>query len=359
LKTPLILALGAVIAIPVIWVALVDDPLGGEPVVIAAIESPQAKEAVPPAGTSPAAVDAADKAGGRTVTIIDGKSGTRTEVAVRSGEEPVGTAPPLDARLAEPSRHGAIPRIAPDGARPLDVYSRVDPNSLGRKGPQIALVVGGLGIGAHTTGEAIAKLPAAITLAFAPYGADLPRWVTRARGAGHEILLQLPMEPFDYPDNDPGPQTLLSSLPTAQNIDRLHWFMSRFQGYVGVTNFMGARFTSNEAAFGPVLSDIAARGLVYFDDGMSSRSLTHKVAAAAKAPFVKADLVVDAKPNWSDIDAALEQLERLANDRGFAVGMASALPVSIERIARWAKALDARGIRIVPLSTIAARSKQS
>jgi hypothetical protein len=122
---------------------------------------------------------------------------------------------------------------------------------------------------------------------------------------------------------------------------------------------MGARFTSNEAAFGPVLSDIAARGLVYFDDGMSSRSLTHKVAAAAKAPFVKADLVVDAKPNWSDIDAALEQLERLANDRGFAVGMASALPVSIERIARWAKALDARGIRIVPLSTIAARSKQS
>ena len=33
--------------------------------------------------------------------------------------------------------------------------------------------------------------------------------VARAREAGHEVLLEVPMEPFDYPDNDPGPQTLL------------------------------------------------------------------------------------------------------------------------------------------------------
>ena len=57
--------------------------------------------------------------------------------------------------------------------------------------------------------------------------------VARARGEGHEVLLQVPMEPFDYPDNDPGPQTLLTSLDAGQNIDRLHWLMSRFQGYVG------------------------------------------------------------------------------------------------------------------------------
>lgn len=353
----------AVVGIPLAWTALVDDPFGGEPLAVVAIDEDVAKDHGAPAAPAPATVATeVEPSGAQTVTIIDGKSGTRTKVAVPTGEateEPIGSAPPLDARLAETSAHGAIPRVGPDGARPLDVYSRAAPSAAGRSGPQIAIVIGGLGISTATTREAIAKLPASVTLAFAPYGAKVSGWVARARSDGHEILLQVPMEPFDYPDNDPGPRALLSSLPAKQNLDRLHWFMSRFQGYVGVTNFMGARLTSNDTAFAPVLSDIAARGLLYFDDGASSRSLTQKVAAEAKAPFLKADLVVDAKPNWSDIDTALEQLERMAADRGFAVGMASALPISIERIARWAKAAEERGVRIVPLSAVAARSKQS
>ena len=59
------------------------------------------------------------------------------------------------------------------------------------------------------------------------------------------------MEPFDYPDNDPGPQTLLTSLTPQQNVDRLYWLMSRFQGYVGLINMMGARFTASEQSFAP------------------------------------------------------------------------------------------------------------
>lgn len=359
-------ALAAVIAVALAWIALVDNPLGGEPIARIAINNPATKADNPGADQSmrAEAPRGAEKtpSGEQTVTIIDGKSGTRTTVAVKSGEESgdnaVGTAPPTDDRLTEPSRHGPIPRVASDGKRALEFYARTLPSAT-RKGPQIAIVVSGLGIGATTTGEALAKLPKATTLAFAPYGTELPRWIAKARGAGHEILLQIPMEPFDYPDNDPGPQTLLSSLTAAQNVDRLHWFLSRAQGYVGVTNLMGARFTSSEAAFAPIIADVAQRGLLYFDDGASPRSLAHKVAAGSKAPFLKADFVIDTKANWSDIDATLEKLERLAVDQGFAVGAASAFPVTIERIARWAKEAEGRGVRIVPLSTVAARSNQS
>ena len=92
------------------------------------------------------------------------------------------------------------------------------------------------------------KLPGAVTFAFQPYGPDVEALATKARADGHELLLQTPMEPFDYPDNDPGPQTLLTTLPAEQNLDRLTWLMSRFQGYVGIANQMGARFTSSEAA---------------------------------------------------------------------------------------------------------------
>jgi uncharacterized protein len=368
-------SLGFLTAAVLGWLMFVKDPRANDPFAVVAIEKGPAKPKSEPAALPTVSTvrdlgenkAASIPPGAQTVTIIDGKSGTRQEVVVRNAD-PAATAitaklqdglegNPVDARLVEVSRHGAIPRMGNDGARPLDLYASAAAAAADRKLPRIAIVVGGLGIGGSTTAEAIGKLPDAITLAFAPYG-DLSRWAARARGTGHEIVLQLPMEPFDYPDNDPGPQTLLSSLSSEQNLDRLHWMLSRMQGYVGVTNYMGARFTSNEAALGAVLRDIGKRGLLFLDDGSSPRSVATQSAEAAKAPFVKADLVVDATANWAEIDAALAKLETIAAERGVAIGTASALPLSIERIARWAKAAKERGIRIVPLSAILPKAKQ-
>jgi polysaccharide deacetylase 2 family uncharacterized protein YibQ len=167
------------------------------------------------------------------------------------------------------------------------------------------------------------------------------------------------MEPFDYPDNDPGPQTLLSTLNATQNLDRLHWFLSRFQGYVGIANYMGARFTASESAVAPLLRETAKRGLIYFDDGTSPRSVVSQIAGANNAPFAKADMVLDAAPTPAGIDGALTRLETMARERGIAVGVATALPVSIERIAQWAKAAESRGIILVPVSMVAIRPKSS
>jgi polysaccharide deacetylase 2 family uncharacterized protein YibQ len=339
--------------------------------VIVAIDK-AARSAEPVVAASQPVRDNADKShaippGGQTVTIIDGKSGARQEVVVRKADPGAaaltagladGAIRPADPRLVESSRYGAIPRVAADGVRPIDVYASTAAAAVDRKLPRIAIVVGGLGISATTTAEAIARLPDSITLGFAPYGSELPRWAARARGTGHEILLQLPMEPFDYPDNDPGPQTLLASLAPEQNLDRLHWMLSRTHGYIGVTNYMGARFTANEGAFGAVLRDIGKRGLVYLDDGSSPRSIATQAAEATKAPFIKADLVIDTSASWADIDAALARLEAIAAERGVAVGTASALPLSVERIARWAKAAKDRGVHVVPLSTILPKGKQ-
>ena len=149
-------------------------------------------------------------------------------------------------RLLEKSRYGMIPVVA-DGLKPFTVYAADADRTKAAKMPVIAIVVSGLGVGAAKTTDAIMKLPPAVTLAFTPYGADPAKLAERARAQRHEILLQIPMEPFDYPDNDPGPQTLLTSLTAEQNIDRLHWHLSRFQGYAGIANFMGARFVATDA----------------------------------------------------------------------------------------------------------------
>jgi polysaccharide deacetylase 2 family uncharacterized protein YibQ len=356
-----------------------EDPLGGEPMAVvpvnlrldAAGNPPEEVSPRPVAGNaerpnrydgpSPSAADPSAPAvppGGRTVTIIDGSSGKRQEVVIPGSSDNRPAA--LDERLTEASRHGPLPKVAQDGARPADVYARPAKAVAGKpNAPRVAIVIGGLGIGAASTGDALIKLPGPITFAFSPYGGDLALQVVRARDAGHEILLQVPMEPFDYPDNDPGPQTLLTSLDTGQNIDRLQWLMSRFQGYVGIANAMGGRFSASEQALAPVLREAAKRGLIYIDDGSSTRSLASQIAGAHNLAFAKADLVVDTVPAAADVDRALARLEAIARDRGIAVGMASALPVSIERIARWAKAAESRGLLLVPISAAVARAKSS
>jgi polysaccharide deacetylase 2 family uncharacterized protein YibQ len=135
--------------------------------------------------------------------------------------------------------------------------------------------------------------------------------------------------------------------------------MSRFQGYVGVANYMGARFTASEAAIGPLLRETAKRGLVYFDDGTSGRSVASQIAGANSAPFAKADIVLDADPTPAAIDAALTRLEAMARERGTAIGTATALPASIDRISHWTKAATSRGITLVPVSMVAIKPKST
>jgi polysaccharide deacetylase 2 family uncharacterized protein YibQ len=304
------------------------------------------------------------------VTIIDGSTGKRQEVSVApagtKGGPKAGTkgeAKPdasIDPRFLESSRHGQIPKIAPDGARPSEVYAKPPkPQAARPDAPRIAIVVAGLGIGANSTTEALAKLPSEITVAFTPYGVDLERWIARARGEGREVLLQVGMEPFDFPDNDPGPQTLLTSNTAELNIDRLHWFLSRFQGYVGITSLMGARFTATDQAISPVLREVGKRGLIYFDDGTSPRSVAGQMAGSQNVAFARADAVLDAVPTANDIDSALARLEATARSRGVAIASASALPVTIDRIANWARSAEARGLALVPVSAVANRAKTS
>jgi polysaccharide deacetylase 2 family uncharacterized protein YibQ len=364
-------ALGLCLVAFLFWAMTADDPLGGEPTALVSVEpaATAAEDPQQPAKVvTPSRYDGPDP-GSKTITIIDGSSGKREEVKIPSAPASSPAAAPAaqasapkppNPQLIETSRHGAIPKVGADGSRPAEVYARAVKAVAGKPdGPRIAIVVSGLGIGTSGTADALAKLPGAVTFAFAPYSVNVEQLAARARNEGHEVLLQVPMEPFDFPDNDPGPQTLLTTLDTGQNIDRLHWLMSRFQGYVGISNYMGARFTASEPALAPVLRETAKRGLIYMDDGTSPRSLASQIAGANNLPFAKAEVVIDAVPTSAEIDRALGRLETAARERGTAVGVAGALPVAIDRIARWAKAAEGRGFTLVPISAVANKPKSS
>lgn len=406
LPVPQIIAgvLAVFLGVFVLWAVVADDPYGGEPwgvvpanlrIATKSSDGPAQPSPNPPAASQPPngqptqsnaapapQAPAAPMANTTTVTIIDGKTGARQDILVpgpaTGNDAPAQAAPaqgsstqgsstpgtpaqgPVDQKFLEMTPHGLIPKIAADGTRPADAFARPVQAVPGKaNAPRIALIVGGLGVSASTTADAIAKLPGPVTLGFVPYGTDIAGLAIRARAAGHELLLQVPMEPFEYPDNDPGPQTLLTSLTPEQNIDRLHWVMSRFQGYVGLANTMGARFTASDSSFAPILHEIAGRGLIYVDDGSNPRSLAGRIDGANNSPFARADVVIDAVPTPTDIDHALDRLEMAARERNIAVGIASALPVSIERIAKWARSASSRGLLLVPITAVAMKGKQT
>lgn len=292
------------------------------------------------------------------VTPIDETAPVRTSRELAAAAEqtaqvdpafPDALSPAPVAALTEPGPNGPLPVIGPDGQRPSDAYARpFTPD--GR--PEIGLIVGGLGMSESRTRTAIETLPPEITLAFVPYAENLQSWIDLARKHGHETLLEIPMEPFDYPQNDPGPHTLLTSVDSAENIRRLDWLLSRAAGYFGVTNYLGAKFSASGEAMTPVFSALSERGLTLVHDGAQANSPLGTAAGEAGLDWTSADRVIDSSPSPEAINQQLLQLEALALQNGEALGAGFAYPVTIEQTRRWAGELDSRGYTLAPASAV-------
>jgi uncharacterized protein len=266
-----------------------------------------------------------------------------------SSAQPLLPAP--DPALVEKGPNGILPIIGRDGRQPWRVYGR--PFDRADQRPRVAIIIAGLGPSGAATETAINDLPGAITLAFDPYSRRLAEWVDRARAAGHEVLLSLPMEPVDYPRQDPGPYTLLTSLSPKENLARLELVLSRVSGYVGVTTMMGGRFTTSQTNLLPVLDELKRRGLMFVDAHSSDQSIAGSLAQSLGLPRVIADEHLDAEATREAIDRHLQALEAFAQRNGATLGIGSAYPATLERVALWAKTLEQKGIALAPASALA------
>jgi polysaccharide deacetylase 2 family uncharacterized protein YibQ len=250
--------------------------------------------------------------------------------------------------LLEKTGERRLPRRSADGVRPFDAYAR---QWSGAAGPRIALVISGLGLSQTGTQRAIGLLDGEVTLAFATEGNSINRWMQEARRGGHEVLLQVPMEAGD--GASPGRRTLETGAAPDENRERLHWALSRTTNYTGIMNFMGARFTAEEGVVNPLMAELSVRGLMYLDDGTSSRSRAREAAQLAAVPFAQADMVIDVAREPGAIMARLNDLEEIARSQGVAVGTGAAFDETVEAVARWMDEARRRGIEFVPVSAAA------
>jgi polysaccharide deacetylase 2 family uncharacterized protein YibQ len=216
----------------------------------------------------------------------------------------------------------------------------------------VAIVIGGLGLSQTGTQEAIGKLPGEITLAFAPQGNSIGRWMQEARRTGHEIIMQVPLEPFDFPNVNPGRNTLTVDATAEENLKNLRWALSRTTNYTGVMNYMGARFSADAEAMGLFLAELGKRGLLFLDDGSTARSVAPELALKNGVPFAVGDTPIDAVRDRGEILKKLDQLESTARAKGYAIGTGSAFDVTVEAVAAWALEAKKRGVEIVPVSAV-------
>lgn len=331
-------------------IALRDKPFR-TPVTIAAVEPPAAAQGEPAPATERSQPAGAE--GPAIIRVKPHEPGETGPIVIRDPStlgQDLRVAHLPDKALIEDSATGPLPVRAADGRRPFDVYAR--PWS-GARGARIAIVIGGLGVSQTGSKEAIERLPPEVTLAFASGGNSLDRWMQAARQRGHEIVMQIPLEPFDFPQVNPGRNTLTVDAGEQENIGRLHWALSRTTNYTGVMNYMGARFTADPQAMAAVMAELGKRGLAYIDDGSSARSVAADLAATNGVPYAEGDGAIDAVRERGDILKKLDELERTARAEGFAVGTGSAFAVTVDTVASWAAEAKKRGIEIVPISAVA------
>ncbi|MGE4351878.1 MAG: divergent polysaccharide deacetylase family protein [Bdellovibrionales bacterium] len=275
----------------------------------------------------------------RAAAMNDGTSG-----------KPIILQPAPDMALVEETSAGLLPKVSVDGRQAWQVYAR--PFDFQDPRPKIAIVIMDLGMSRVVTDAALRLLPPSITLAFDTQAPSVDQWLARARQDGHETLLSLPMEPLDYPDSDPGPNSLLTTLPNSDNIQRLQEALRLGTGYVGVTSSSGSRFLSDSPKVLPVMQVLHDRGLMVLDVKVAAHTVVPSLAYELNVPCATGLRQVDALKDAASIDRALSQLEQSARLEGAVVGIASPLPVTLERIKGWAEHLSERGLVLAPLTAM-------
>lgn len=256
---------------------------------------------------------------------------------------PLGEAPVADLVRMTPS--GPLPVIAADGRAPWRTYARPFSDASGRA--RVAVVVAGLGLGKAVTEAAITRLPADVTLAFSPYAKDLDMWFRRARAAGHEVLLELPLEAARFPERDSGPLALVQALPDAKLKERLEAVLMKATGYVGLLATQDSPFARSDR-LKLALDDARKRGLLYVGEPANLPD-----DPLAQPAFAAIAVTLDGQPFRAAIDARLGQTVDAAKVRGHAVAVTQALPIAIERLAQWFGGLTDKGVVLAPVSSVA------
>ncbi len=239
-----------------------------------------------------------------------------------------------------------VPKIGPNGLAPMQAYAATVPHG---SGPRVALLVAGMGDDDAQSQEALTMLPAPVSLGLTPYGAHIADIAALARASGHETILEIPMQARDPATENAGNEALVMAGPITVDQPMLDWSLAKFEGYVGVTDAIGASqgagFMDNPNAKAWLLQEIADKGLFFID--------ARQTGTTAYAWNRTADVVIDPIGAPEQESAQLASLTAVAKAQGSALGILMIpTPNSVQLVQIWAQSLRSQGVTLVPVSAL-------
>jgi uncharacterized protein len=223
--------------------------------------------------------------------------------------------------------------------------------------PKIAIVIDDMGIDRTRSRRAV-DLPPPLTLSYLTYGRDLATQTANARAGGHELLMHIPMEPSSAAV-DPGPNVLLNGMEETELLKNLRWNLDQFDGYVGINNHMGSRFTSDLDGMRSVMKELASRGLLFLDSVTSPRTKGSRAAKSAGIPHLVRNIFLDHVDDLQSIKDRLRDTERLARKQGHAIAIGHPRDKTLEALAPWLQTIEDRGFQLIPLTALLIKKNPS
>ena len=244
-------------------------------------------------------------------------------------------APPVSSPASTPS---AKTKTAPAAPKPtFEIYPKEKPPSTKplakakipatipkpaphKSLPSVALIIDDLGYDKKIA-QKFAQLDVVLTFSILPHSPFRQKTIRLAESKGLEIMLHLPMEPVEYPEVDPGPGTLLTSMSADELIAQLDKNLNSLPGVKGVNNHMGSRLTAESTQLYQIFSVLKKRGLYFIDSRTSADSLCEPSARLFQIPFAQRDVFLDHDPTPEFIRNQIKELIRIARRNGQAVGI--------------------------------------
>lgn len=259
--------------------------------------------------------------------------------------KPAGPPPQVAALPAAPPR--PLPPLVspPTGTPAWKHFALPAPAATGQ--PRIVIVIDDMGVDRHRSDKVVA-LPGPLTLAWLPYARELPQQTEKARTHGHELIVHMPMEPTGK--EDPGPGALLTTLNEAALRERLSTNLSAFQGFVGINNHMGSRFTADRAGMAVVMAELGSRGLMFLDSRTTATTAAGPLSAHYHVPMLSRDVFLDHVMTAQGVAASLAKVEQIARKNGLAIAIGHPHDVTIAALTQWLPTLQAKGFQLVPLT---------
>jgi uncharacterized protein len=237
-------------------------------------------------------------------------------------------------------------------ARPARVAAPLPPAPPAAGGaPRMAVIVDDLG-SRRDVFDLVREIGRPIAVGVLP---ELPlsAWIAaEAYRVGLEVLLDLPMEPYRYPEMDPGPGALMMAMPPAELSRRVSTHLAALPTAIGATNHMGSRMTEDRARMRAALEPLAARRLVFVDALTSNHSVAFEEARGLGVRAGRRQVVVDPAGGEARERERLDEAGRLALERGEAIVLAHGHPLTLRLLKEYVPKWEATGIRMVPVSQL-------